>query len=108
MSDQDQARAALLEKKAELEARLVRTHKHIHGREEPVSARFSEQVKETENDGLVQALDAEGQAELLQVNHALQRLDAGTWSTCSRCGAQIGAARLAAIPFTDSCIACAA
>ena len=63
MSDQDQARAALLEKKAELEARLVRTHKHIHGREEPVSARFSEQVKETENDGL----------------------DAGTWSTCSRC-----------------------
>jgi DnaK suppressor protein len=104
----DQAKAALLEKKAELEARLARTHKHIHGREEPVSARFSEQVKETENDVLVHALDAEGQQELRQVNHALQRLDAGTWSVCSSCGAAIGDARLAAIPFTDLCINCAA
>ena len=108
MSDLNQAKAALLEKKSELEARLARTHKHIHGRGEPVSARFSEQVKETENDALVLALDAEGQAELQQVNHALQRLEAGTWSICSNCGAEIGAARLVAIPFTDRCIKCAA
>ncbi len=105
--NQDQAKAALLQKKAELEARLARTHKHIHGREEPVSQDFSEQVKETENDVLVQVLDAEGQQELQQVNHALQRMAAGTWSTCARCGKNIGEARLAAIPFTDVCIACA-
>ena len=105
--NQDQAKAALLEKKAELEARLARTHKHIHGREEPVSARFSEQVKETENDALVHALDAEGQQELQQVNHALQRLDLGGYFTCNRCGAEIGVARLKAIPFTDLCINCA-
>jgi len=105
--NQEQARATLLELKAELEARLARTHKHLHGREEPVSARFSEQVKETENDVLVQVLDAEGQQELHQVNHALQRLDLGGYFSCSRCGAEIGAARLKAIPFTDRCIACA-
>jgi DnaK suppressor protein len=102
-----QARTLLLQQKAELEARLARTHKHIHGKEAPVSPRFSEQVKETENDELVYALEAEGKAELQQINHALQRLDAGTYFTCSACGGEIGAARLAAVPYTDLCIGCA-
>lgn len=105
--DQSQARTALLDKKAELEARLARTHKHIHGREEPVSQDFSEQAKETENDVLVQVLDAEGQEELRQIMHALQRLEAGSYFNCSRCGAPIGGERLKAVPFTDRCIRCA-
>lgn len=103
----EQARNKLLAMKAELEARLSRTHKHIYNKDAPVSAKFSEQVKETENDELVYALDQEGQSELNQVNHALQRLDEGNYFTCSKCGEAIAEARLEAIPFTEFCIKCA-
>jgi len=103
----EQAKQVLQGLKAELESRLTRTHKHIHGKEQPVSQKFSEQVKETENDQLVHVLDEEGQRELLQINHALLRLEAGQYFKCSDCGTAIGEARLSAIPYTDLCIDCA-
>ena len=40
----------LQQRKLELKSRLERTHRHIHEKEEPVSANFSEQIKQTEND----------------------------------------------------------
>ena len=103
----EQARAVLLSKKAEIEGRLARTHRHIYNKDAPVSAKFSEQVKETENDVLVYALDQEGQSELAQIKHALQRLDEGNYFTCSKCGGEIAPARLEAVPFTEFCINCA-
>lgn len=39
---------------------------------------------------------------------ALERLDAGTYGACERCGRPIGAARLDALPYVRCCIACAA
>lgn len=103
----EQARAELLAARAEIEARLDRTHKHIYNKDEPVSAKFSEQIKETENDALVQALEQEGQEELKQINRALERLEQGKYQTCSGCGKTIPEARLKAIPFTELCIRCA-
>jgi RNA polymerase-binding transcription factor DksA len=97
----------LLAARAELEARLARTHKHLYQRDEPVSPNFNEQIKETENDQLVQALDSEGQAELRQIDIALARLAAGEYLNCRLCGDAIGEERLKAIPQTDLCIACA-
>jgi DnaK suppressor protein len=41
-----------------------------------------------------------------KVQAALARLDAGTFGTCTSCGAHISAARLRARPVTDLCIAC--
>jgi DnaK suppressor protein len=96
----------LLELKAELEARLERTHKHLYGKEAPVSPNFHEQVVETGNDELVQTLEQEGRAELQQVNKALQRIDSGDYPYCNRCGKAIGEQRLNAIPYTDHCIKC--
>ena len=93
--------------KAEIEARLERTHKHIFQREEPVSAHLEEQVKQTENDDLVRALEQEGKEELRQINNALQRIESGAYRTCASCGRDIDQRRLQAIPYTDQCIACA-
>lgn len=103
----DQVKTNLLDKKAEIESRLQRTHKHIFEKEEPVSANFNEQIKETENDELVRALELEGREELRQINKALQRLEQDEYSVCSGCGADIGEERLLAIPYTDLCIVCA-
>ncbi|HUG14197.1 MAG TPA: TraR/DksA C4-type zinc finger protein [Thermomicrobiales bacterium] len=40
------------------------------------------------------------------VEGALERLDAGTYGRCERCGKQIAAARLKALPFAGHCISC--
>lgn len=103
----EEVKASLLAAKAELEARVERTHKHTFLKDEPVSANFSEQIKQTENDALVRALEQEGLDELRQINNALQRLEEDEYTSCSSCGGDIGEQRLLAIPYTDLCIDCA-
>ena len=44
------------------------------------------------------------QSQLEAVEHALARLDDGTYGTCESCGKAIGAERLEAIPATSQCI----
>lgn len=94
-------------RKEELESRNERTHKHTYQKEQPVSPNFNEQVKETENDALVMALEAEGVEELAQVNTALKRIEDGDYLNCASCSEEIGEERLHAIPYTDHCIKCA-
>jgi DnaK suppressor protein len=50
-----------------------------------------------------------GQAEqhLTDLDHALSRLDQGSYGRCERCGRPIAAARLAARPAARTCIRCA-
>jgi len=103
----DRIKVELLEKKAEIESRLERTHKHIYHRDEPVSANFNEQVKQTENDELVLNLEAEGLGEKAQIDNALQRIEDGSYLLCAVCGEEVGEERLQAIPYTDRCINCA-
>ena len=97
----------LNELKNGLESRLSRTHKHIYQKDEPVSANFNEQVKETENDSLVMALEAEGIEEIAQIDRALQRIQEGSYGQCIGCGEDIDAQRLSAIPYAEKCIGCA-
>ena len=103
----DAVKKQLLAEKAELEARLERTHKHIYLKDGPVSANFNEQVKQTENDELVRTLEAEGLGEIVQINTALRRLEDHVYTQCSKCAGAIAEDRLRAIPYTDLCIACA-
>lgn len=102
-----QMKQRLLELKTELEARLERTHKHLYGKDAPVSPDFHEQAVETGNDAVVQTLEQEGLDELHLINRALQRIEIGNYGSCSRCGGAIGEQRLLAVPFTDHCIKCA-
>ncbi|PCE15625.1 molecular chaperone DnaK [Microbacterium sp. SZ1] len=46
-------------------------------------------------------------SELRQVDEAMERLDAGTYGVCARCGRPIPAARLEVRPFATHCVACA-
>ena len=105
--DLEKAKQALLAMQQELLARGERTHKHIYQKEEPVSAKFSEQVSQMENAELVHALDEEGRMELNQIYHALERIASGDYLDCSVCGNPIGEGRLEAVPFTARCLNCA-
>ena len=52
------------------------------------------------------ALRGNSQDLLAQVDAALQRLDAGTYGACARCGRPINPERLEALPYATYCITC--
>ena len=41
-----------------------------------------------------------------QISAALNRLDAGTYGRCTRCGSTIAPARLEVVPYAAACIEC--
>ena len=106
-NQRESVRQVLLDRRHELEERMERTHRHIFEKEEPVSANFSEQIKQTENDQLVVALEIDAKEELAQIARALQRLQDGNYHECSNCGKTIEAERLEALPTTEFCVNCA-
>ncbi len=53
-----------------------------------------------------QALLRNTRAMLAQVQAALQRLDNGSYGICERCGREIGARRIEALPYATLCIDC--
>jgi RNA polymerase-binding transcription factor len=52
------------------------------------------------------ALRDRAEAQLALVDAAVERLEAGTFGTCVRCGKPIAAARLEALPWAAYCIDC--
>lgn len=51
-----------------------------------------------------EGLEEDAQAQLREVEAALQRIDDGTYGTCSSCGKPIPVERLEAVPWTTLCI----
>lgn len=100
-------RGRLLARRGELLARLGQLSREVHHREAPLAADFAEQAVELENLDVLFELDESSRHELRQINNALQRLDSGSYEHCVVCGEPIGAARLRALPFADTCIRCA-
>lgn len=52
------------------------------------------------------ALSAQARAAVDEIDHALAKIDNGTYGTCENCGQPIPKARLKALPFARLCIAC--
>jgi RNA polymerase-binding transcription factor len=55
----------------------------------------------------VAALVRQAREHLTEVDAALDRVEAGTYGVCERCGAAIAPARLEARPVARTCVACA-
>ena len=54
------------------------------------------------------ALNQNIDAMLAQIEDALEKIDEGTFGTCSRCGKSISPARLEALPYATLCVDCQA
>ncbi|MFF3888254.1 TraR/DksA family transcriptional regulator [Streptomyces sp. NPDC001914] len=52
------------------------------------------------------ALNSNARETLEQTEHALERLDAGTYGLCENCGNAIGKARMQAFPRATLCVEC--
>lgn len=68
---------------------------------------FADSSQVTAERGEAEALAADLQDALGEVDEALGRLASGTYGRCERCGQEIGEARLEAMPAARRCRDCA-
>jgi len=73
----------------------------------PLSADFSEQAAELENQDALGAIENSELQEIRQIQVALQRIADGTYGVCANCGEAIDPKRLKALPTASRCISCA-
>lgn len=97
--------------RAQLEGRLdvllKRVDRIAGDLRKPGDPDWQERATELENDDVLEGLDEASRDEATAIRAALQRIDAGTYGRCARCGQEIVAARLAALPSAITCVACA-
>ena len=105
MRDTQAYKDRLLSLKAEMQQRIQSIDQDI--RHEEMSADWTEQATERENDTVLQTLGNAADTELAMINAALQRIDSGTYFNCSECGEEIPSARLELLPFSTLCVSCA-
>jgi RNA polymerase-binding transcription factor DksA len=105
---------------AQLAAEREETVNRIAGLERQVGSLAEEQAFTTHDDehdpegvtiavqrAQLQGLLAGALRDLAAVDRAVDRLAAGVYGQCARCGRAIGEVRLEALPAAETCIACA-
>jgi DnaK suppressor protein len=65
---------------------------------------LADTASETYDRELDEGLEEDAREQLREVDAALERLEAGTYGTCSACGKAIPVERLEAVPWTTLCI----
>lgn len=107
MQDHHSLIEKLRQLRTEFADRLERIRRDRHHVEGPVSADSEEQVVDRENDEVLARLEATTAADLRQMDHALERVQAGLYPQCEVCGDRIEFERLSAMPFATVCASCA-
>ncbi|HWG02177.1 MAG TPA: TraR/DksA C4-type zinc finger protein [Trebonia sp.] len=105
------------EVRAELETEAAALRKEIGQAESEIAEHFGDMIAQAGDDEadasskVAQrehdlALTQNTRELLGQTEHALARIDAGTYGVCESCGKPIGKARLQAFPRATLCVAC--
>ena len=103
--DQNDFKKKLTALKQEVTHRIDSIDRDI--RHEGMSADWSEQASERENDEVLESLGISSEQELSMIKFALHRIENGTYFQCDECGEDIPTARLELLPFTAHCVNCA-
>ncbi len=74
--------------------------------ESPYDQHLAETAAVTLDREIDLTLEANARAVLAQIDRALDRLEAGTYGMCEKCGAPIGEERLRVAPFATLCVEC--
>jgi RNA polymerase-binding protein DksA len=104
MGRHDAIRSQLESRLRELRERVGQIQRDLGGVRHPDS---EERAAELENDEVLERLDERGLREILAIENALRRIEAGTYGVCARCGEEIDPRRLAALPGAELCLKCA-
>lgn len=99
----DTARARLLEERARLRAELGEEieppGQMTYGSQAAAAAQVFAQQRDL-------AFREQAERRLHAVEHALARMDAGTYATCETCGSAISAERHEVVPWATTCVEC--
>jgi DnaK suppressor protein len=98
-------RSLLEEERDALRARLSELGSGATGGD--YDSNFADSSQVTAERGEVEALAAKLRETLVEVEHAIGKLDDATFGTCESCAKPIGAPRLEAKPAARYCIDCA-
>ena len=109
--DAEQARHALAEERERLQG-IKQELDTIRGEDQRESLEELSSYDQHQADVATETFDREKdlsildsvEGELADIEHALQRIDAGTYGTCEACGKPIGDDRLEAMPATRYCL----
>jgi RNA polymerase-binding transcription factor DksA len=100
----EELRAELEQRRASMQTRLLSIKKDVTQEHSGDSA---EQAQERENDEVIDAIGNETRQSLHAIQVALDKIADGTYGDCEKCGANIEAGRLQAIPESNCCMSCA-
>lgn len=101
-------RALLEQERAELTEQLAELGYADGGAGLQYDSNFADSSQVTAERGEAEALATTLKETLSEVEHALSKLETGEFGKCERCGKEIAAARLEAMPASRFCIECAA
>jgi RNA polymerase-binding protein DksA len=110
--DTDRFRDILLAERTRVSASIDHIHKDNSGsiedetEEETYDNHLADSATATLNREIDYTLEENAEHVLHAIDEALQRIDAGTFGTCGRCGKPIAEERLEAIPYANRCIDC--
>ncbi|QGX97736.1 TraR/DksA family transcriptional regulator [Roseovarius faecimaris] len=98
-------------KKQSLEARRAELTAHLsdveHSLDEAPPKDWEDRASERQGDEVLESLGHVEMAELRRIDAALERIEAGTYGECQKCGEDISEERLDLLPDTPFCKNCA-
>jgi DnaK suppressor protein len=115
ITDTQPFRQALLEERERVQSAIDHLHEENPGSlEEETGELASSSVDNHLGDTATETFDRQmgvtlgenAGSVLAAIDAALQRIEDGTYGTCTRCGGEIGHERLEALPYAELCIEC--
>ena len=110
----DRFREMLLEERARVQRAIEHLHHENPGSLEDETGELVSGADNHPGDVATATFDREmdytlednSEAVLASIERALERIEAGTYGTCTRCGKPIAEERLEALPYVELCIDC--
>jgi len=108
----EEYRDILLQERGRVSAAINHLHEDNSGsleddtEEETYDNHLADSATATLNREIDYTLEENAEHVLDAINEALQRIEAGTFGQCGRCGKPIAEERLEAIPYANRCIDC--
>jgi len=96
----------LLSLRDEISGRINAIEKDLHHEEHAIEKDFAEQATQLENEEVLNSLDNEAKATVMEINKALLRIENNTYGRCTECGEPINEQRLAITPYSSMCVSC--
>ena len=104
MEPYEDIRRQLLDQLDPLERRVGPIERDLRG---PRNRDSQERASETENDPVLEGIGEQERNAIAAIHVALERIDCGSYGTCTVCGSDIPVERLRVVPFARTCVACA-